>query len=758
MSPSRMTSSGDRSGPELEGSLSGRRGSWLSVRVAGITVCGALLAGLVLAGEKAPEQKASGLKFASATESRTEYDRVVAPFFARHCVSCHGPKQPKGDLALGKLNSDMKASTSAARWAMLLEKLATREMPPESRPRPDEQDVQAVVRWILAEMKRAGKHIAHRREYANGNKLAHQLLFDPRQSAPFDAPARVRRLSPEIYAAFLRDQAKGIQGVGNPFSPEGRYTFKDMGAPKIDEPVTSQLLRNALQIVARQTAFKVEGGKLKGIGSVRKEFLTLLDEKQPLTDAAIEAAIKEQFGRVLGRTPTAEEQARFVKLMHKNAKDAGRVTGVRYTLAAVFLLPEAVFRWEVGAGKADAQGRVRLAPREIASALAFALTDRRPDGRLLAEADQGKLNTREGVAAAVQRMLDDSRLETPRILRFFREYFGYEAATEVFKNNKDNPEHDARALVEDTDRLVEYILEQDKNVLRELLTTNKSFVAWRTAADIKKKRAKELAKFEEKRKQDPKKFKNKKRPKVGRNIYEAYNLSDFPDRQPVELPANERAGILTQPAWLVAFSTSDDNHAIHRGKWVRERLLGGVVPNIPITVDAQLPQTPEKTLRQRMDVTRQEYCWKCHQLMNPVGLPFEMYDHFGRYRTEEEVLDPEATAKNVDKKGRPQGPVTRGVPVDASGSIGLTGDPRLEGDVKNALDLVRKLASSERVEQIFVRHAFRYWMGRNETLGDAPSLQAAHRAYRESGGSMKALIVALLSSDSFLYRVPTARK
>jgi hypothetical protein len=57
---------------------------------------------------------------------------------------------------------------------------------------------------------------------------------------------------------------------------------------------------------------------------------------------------------------------------------------------------------------------------------------------------------------------------------------------------------------------------------------------------------------------------------------------------------------------------------------------------------------------------------------------------------------------------------------------------------------------------VFVRHAFRYWLGRNESLGDAASLQAAHKAYKESGGSMRALITAILSSESFLYRVPAA--
>jgi len=43
-------------------------------------------------------------------------------------------------------------------------------------------------------------------------------------------------------------------------------------------------------------------------------------------------------------------------------------------------------------------------------------------------------------------------------------------------------------------------------------------------------------------------------------------------------------------------------------------------------------------------------------------------------------------------------------------------------------------------------------MGRNETINDAPILQDAYRAYKESGGSMKALLTSLLTSDAFLYR------
>jgi hypothetical protein len=42
--------------------------------------------------------------------------------------------------------------------------------------------------------------------------------------------------------------------------------------------------------------------------------------------------------------------------------------------------------------------------------------------------------------------------------------------------------------------------------------------------------------------------------------------------------------------------------------------------------------------------------------------------------------------------------------------------------------------------------------GKHKTLGDAKTLQEAHQAYTDNDGSMKALVVSLLSSDSFIYR------
>ncbi len=661
--------------------------------------------------------------------------QIVAPFFQQYCQRCHGPDKQLGQLALHQLPGDLVAGAPAAteRWRSVQQRLRTGEMPPEDEPQPRPEQVQAVLDWISRELDKARRAASAAdggtasqppplEPPTHGNYVDHDAVFRCEAGTSPEVAGRLWRISPEIYEQWVAELTKNRIGIAQPFSRAGGVFSDFAPGTTIDEPTAGQLLRNAQMIVAYQTAHKVDNGQIRGEFGAVKEFLDLLDPQRPPTQEQVERAIGRQFQLALRRDPTGEELRRFTSLMRRNMEDAGQVVGVRTTLAAVLLLPEAVFRLELGAAgpegapaqrasTADAAraGLVRLSPREIAFALSYALTDRRPDQALLTAAAEGKLATREGVAEQVQRLWDDPKLSKTRILRFFREYFGYAAAVDVFKDAKEFPEHEPRILVADTDRLVECIVAEDRQVLYELLTTTRSFVNY--AVDTK---------------QGPKPANDKKKVHLSYNLPEDWRWSA---QQPVELPSPQRSGILTQPSWLVAHSANTENHAILRGKWVRERLLGGTVPDLPITVDAQLPEDPARTLRQRMEVTHAQYCWQCHQRMNPLGLPFEMYDHFGRYRTTE-----------LDQ------------PVDASGSIDRSGDPELDGPVRDAVDMLHKLARSPRVEQVFVRYAFRYFLGRNETPSDACSLVEAYRAYRDNDGSFRALVVSLLTSDSFLYR------
>ena len=238
----------------------------------------------------------------------------------------------------------------------------------------------------------------------------------------------------------------------------------------------------------------------------------------------------------------------------------------------------------------------------------------------------------------------------------------------------------------------------------------------------------------------------------GNGKYTDQEYWDFPTTQPFRVP--NRKGILTHPAWLVAHSQNTETDPVRRGKWIREKLLAGYVPDVPITVDAQIPEDHHRTLRERLDgVTSKQECWKCHVHMNPLGLTFEMFDDFGRHRLTEALEHPD----NVIEKGRGKfgENVYKSKPMNATGYLEGTGDSALDGDVKDAFDLIDRLAKSRRVQQSIIRHAFRYFMGRNEMLSDSQTLIDAETAYVKSGGSFKMVVLSLLTSDSFIYRKET---
>lgn len=537
-----------------------------------------------------------------------------------------------------------------------------------------------------------------------------------------------------------------------------------------------------------------------------------LMNEEGVSEQRLQAAVDYLFEALTFRPPLKDESDQYMAIVKGSVEKLGKEDGVVLGLSSIFLDRDALFRPElVSSGKPDRHGRVMLQDWELGLAVNHALKYIKPDDQLRRAIVEGDMRTRADVKREVERMLNDEEIRKPRILRFFRDYFDYDLGGYICKDNKALADSGApvrgvshyRAMFDataSTDRLIELILKEDKDVLKQLLTTDK-IVATKTdntyfgrrrtkqekqeaiaSARSKAKKAskKELAALENAKNKlaeleqwiasNPDQSRSKRRElaakkravstaqKVvnrannnrnrnkandsvapadlnGEKIFARVGRRSFgrgsmkPERFLSTAPEGQRLGILTHPSWLVSHSDAMDNHAIRRGKWIQERLLGGGIPDVPITVDAMLPDEPHATLRERMRVTRETYCWTCHKKMDPLGLPFEMYNHAGIYRTTE-----------LEK------------PVDTSGEIIDSGVAELDGKVADAIEMIRKLAASERAEQVFVRHAFRFWMGRNETVNDAPVLQDAHRAYKENGGSMKALIVSLLTSDAFLYR------
>ena len=210
-----------------------------------MSLCGLALA----ADDKKETARKAALEAADKkafAENMAAYEDEVRPFLEKHCIGCHGPKKLKGDLSLDLLDPDMKESTSAARWAVVRDQLENGDMPPDDKPQPPPEQSDKVLAWIKAEMRRSRRNFSERMQQISGNKVQHDLLFDSNQAARLMIAPRIRRHSVELYETFRREQAKGFENlVGNPFTPDPRFLFRDMGAPHMDVPTTSQLIRNA---------------------------------------------------------------------------------------------------------------------------------------------------------------------------------------------------------------------------------------------------------------------------------------------------------------------------------------------------------------------------------------------------------------------------------------------------------------------------------------------------------------------------------
>jgi len=664
--------------------------------------------------------------------------REITAFLELHCAKCHSGAKPKGGVALTQLDVRAVTALSAALWLKAGIQLKLGEMPPAPRPQPEAKATARVLAWLSAELRQVGTDTAKLDAEVTGNHLDHALLFSAPITAPLNNPPRLWRLSPQLYLSALNQFNPGDNPLSQPMSVGGAEGFLDLSARHtIDAGTLSTLIRNASRIAGGLTAHHLEGGQVVMDKGANRGFAPLLDPMAVPERKEFARFLGNLFAFLRSELPDDDGFTALYALYRKTRSDLSAAAATRAVISAMLMQPEALFRLELGRGPVDALGRRRLSPVEIAAAITSALGDRPMEYNQRERAGKGALDTRAGVEAEVRTLLKRPLRDNPRILRFFQEYFAYTSAPNVFKDKALNEHFYAPALVGDTDQLIQVILLRDREVLKELLTTRESFIGSRW--NLEKNTGEPVY------------------PNTRNHL--TYNLPAWPaGMQPVTLPADQRGGILTQPSWLVARSQNFNNDAIRRGKWIREHLLGQTIPDVPITVCAVLPADRTITLRERLRVTEAEYCWSCHQRMNPLGLAFEQFDHFGRYRTSETVDDPSRPPiPGRDPRRDPPTTATREAPLDAQGAITFTGDPALDGPVANAHELIQRLAASPRVRQVFVRHAFRYWMGRPENLGDAPSLREADQAYVASGGSMKALIVALLASDSFLYRsLPTA--
>ncbi len=493
------------------------------------------------------------------------------------------------------------------------------------------------------------------------------------------APSAFGRLTTRQYrntvADLLGDTDEApLPGDTNP------YLFESIGATT--EPLSESGVQLYEEHAAAATADVFDSEN-------RRRMLTGC-EVRDATDACAVGFI-EAFGRRAYRRPLTEaEQVRWLAIAAETGADDPWL-GVRSVVAGMLQSPWVIYRTDIGQPDPRDPTRYRLDDHELAQRLAFVLWNTTPDDALLDAADAGRLSTRAGLEAEVDRLLADEQARDATEV-FFEQYLDLLRFDRAEPDPATFPDWSPAlqsAMRNEVLLLVDDIVYRKDTDVRTLFSARRTFVN-----DV-------LA-----------------------DHYGVFAPGASPITfVPVDLPAEtERAGILGLGAFLTMNAHATQTSPTLRGKYVVERVLCATVPPPPGDVELDLSEGGEAaaTLRERLEQHRADpACSGCHQLMDPTGLLFEHFDATGRWRDED-----------------------GGQPVDATGA--------LEGqELSGAGALGDILATHDAVGPCMAQQYFRHAHGRLDADADEVTLDQIAAAFAADGHRFRALQRALVLHESF---------
>src|SRR5947208_677603 len=164
------------------------------------------------------------------------FGQTIQPFMAKNCYGCHNPNLKTADLDLQSFKTVESVANDNATWTKVLQKIQSGEMPPKGLPRPDQQQVTAVTKWIESEFNREDK------------------LVKP-------DPGRItaRRLNRAEYNNTVRDLLGVDFHPADDFPPDDTgFGFDNIGATLSMNPTLMKKYLAAAEKVARTAVFGVE--------------------------------------------------------------------------------------------------------------------------------------------------------------------------------------------------------------------------------------------------------------------------------------------------------------------------------------------------------------------------------------------------------------------------------------------------------------------------------------------------------------------
>jgi len=464
---------------------------------------------------------------------------------------------------------------------------------------------------------------------------------------------RLRRLSNREYDNVVFDL------LGDPSSPATAF-IADSYANGYDNGSASLAVQSDQVVDYEEAAEAVAARAVAGNMSV------LIGTCDPVVqggDACFQIFLGGFAPRAYRRPLTASEAQRLTDVFHVASQIGGFAIGVRTAVETVLQSPQFLYREELGPPEALAtSGPVALTSYELASELSFLLIGSIPDAELWSAVSRGAFET-----------VGDTQREATRLLgvpgargalrTFLHEWMATDRLATLSKLPNIYPSFNfsmAASMTGELDRFYDDVLWARAGSLRDLLTSNASFV-------------------------DP-------------TLAPLYGLAAS-DAGFAPTPLGpSRTGILSRAGYLAVHADTDSSGPIARGVFLMQAILCSPTPppppNVPPAPSLGDPRVAGATTRQRFALhAASATCSSCHSVIDGFGFGFEQFDGLGVYR----VTD-------------------NGQPVDSTGTIAGTGD--VDGPFDGVADLEAKLVRSQRPLECFTKQAYRYAMGQVEPPGD----------------------------------------
>jgi hypothetical protein len=403
-------------------------------------------------------------------------------------------------------------------------------------------------------------------------------------------------------------------------------------------------------------------------------------------DAECAKTFVKNFGRKAFRSAMADD-SQIQPYSDLFMAEADFNTGMSAVITAMLQSPSFLYRSEIGAKNATGS-TITLTPYEVASSLSYLLTGSVPDEALLKAAEAVPSGNREALKAMVEdqanRLLAPSGADPlpaaaqAALMNFMSGWLGLDR---LYTNVKD----DSVFMLTDAMRA-------------DMASETKKFILdiWGAQA--------------------------------GNTVGDLFSANNSGGRA---------SGILAQSSILIGYARANGSSPTQRGHLVRSRILCQDVPppagiDTKFTPNANLKTTREQYLQGHAAPDHQP-CYGCHKLMDPIGVAFEHYDAFGRYRTDE-----------------------NGVTIDATGTIDAAnatdGDVAIDG-LSGPQGLQAYLAQSEDVKTCLVRYWSYYAFGTASWEQDACTYDAIRSEAAAKSYSLKSVLMAILHSKRFTTRV-----